>query len=520
MEHGTHILPASMLPYLCNKVGDRWEFNDNMREGWIDGKPPVFINDCYWPFIDTDYPESHKRQQHLMGGSGSGKSRFLATKFLLKAQNKDYFRLLYVRQTKESIKKSTYQLFIDIINEYGWNRKFKPNKTTFDILCVDTQNVMFSAGLDDVSKLQSIADPTDIWIEEPISQNTNNNVSFKAYTELLRRLRTPLAELHLHSSYNPINKASFYYTKFVKTKVYPSDQVAILNTTYLDNPFLPEAYKAELENLINVNEDEANVFAFGRWGDSESKHRWVRTFKPARHVKNTTKSIEALKDVAFIPGEPVDLIYDFNVVPYMPMAASQSLFRNKWVRDYKTGLQVFKQVLQVRYFREYALSNPFNSAEHVTNRFITDYIEPYGKVPVDYYGDATGDYGVPGLGSRDVASRYIPIVNVLKQNDLWHNDSKKVLKGNPYLVDQRELVEDILAGKYDIEVVIDELNCPNFVEDLSSLQEGAKGFDKARDKNGVEHRGHFFSILSSHLCSKFKYLLKQRGTTGNESETE
>lgn len=492
MEFSTEIINGEYLSDLCYKQGDLWLWKPEVLDEYHH-KPPVIINSAFWPFIARGYRECRAKHQQLMGGSGSGKSEFLATKFLLKAQQPGYFRLIYTRKHATEIRLSTFQLFKDVIAKYGWGYKFRVLESTMDIRCLTTNNMIWSAGLDDVDKLKSIADPTDIWIEEPISKSDAANVTIKDYTELMRRLRTPKAPTHLHSSYNPINKRSFYYTEFFKKKTFGTD-VAIVRTTYRDNPFLPADYRQMLNDLYTINEDEAQIFSDGQWGEGLTEGRWIRTFKRVRHVGY----------VPFINGLPVHLTYDFNVKPYMTLLAGQLLVKpNQLWRDGTT-----KDVLQVRIFHEYCLSNPHNSAEAVTKAFVNDYPLQFGAMPVSYYGDASGKNGIPGIGGDFNA--YVPIKNVLAP--YLHNTSNKTLPKNPFLIDARELVEDVLGGKYAIEVLIDESNCPNLITDFEDLREAVAGFDKQKDKNQVEQLGHTYSSFSYLICSMFNNLLKQRGT--------
>lgn len=247
------------------------------------GQIPVCINDVYIPHLSR--PE---RIQIRYGGSASGKSDVTASELLFKALKQPYFRGLFVRKFKESVRDSQFALFDDLIKRYELGQYFKVNRSEMDIICLHNGNKLLSGGLDDVDKLKSIPDVTDIWIEEPIDRK--GSVTEADFTELNRRLRCDKASNHIYLTFNPIAKESWIYRLLFSQNIF--DTFA-LKTTYRDNMFLPENTPEQYEALRKTNPQEYEIYANGEWGSSDDME--TRLF--------TDESIEdLLTNGSFLPG--------------------------------------------------------------------------------------------------------------------------------------------------------------------------------------------------------------------------
>ena len=229
------------------------EAAENIRKS---GLHPIVVNDAYLSAMFR--PE---RIQILYGGSGSGKSDFKATELLAKCLANPYCRVMYCRKVKDTIRMSQFQLFKDVIKRYALEPFFAVTEQDMKIVCKLNGNLLFARGLDDIDKVTSIAEVTDIWLEEPIDRR--GTISSGDFTELDRRLRSPLASNHIHLTFNPISKESWIHDYFFKSNTY---QAFILKTTYLDNHFAPDAQKQQFEILKEKKPDEYAVYALGEWG--------------------------------------------------------------------------------------------------------------------------------------------------------------------------------------------------------------------------------------------------------------
>ena len=251
-------LPASMFR----------QITDEQRGILIgQGRTPIVVNDVFlnnlllWGGKDVQFrPE---RIQISYGGSGSGKSDFKATELLAKLLIQPYCRLLFTRKYAAQIRDSQFLLLKDLIKRYGLSQYFEV-KESMDIRCVLNGNMALAAGLDDVDKLKSIPDITDIWIEEPIDRK--GTVLESDFLELDRRLRCDKAPNHIHLTFNPVSKQSWIYRLLFERDIY---QTYALKTTYRDNHFLPENQRLQFEALQKVNYEEWDIYANGNWGSGD-----------------------------------------------------------------------------------------------------------------------------------------------------------------------------------------------------------------------------------------------------------
>jgi len=223
---------------------------------WAAGIYPVIINDVY--LSNFNRPE---RIQIWYGGSGGGKSDAKATELLLKCLFNPYCRVMFVRKTKDSVRLSQFQLFKDLIKRYGWSDLFSVGDQAMKIVCLQNGNMLFGKGLDDVDKIKSIPDVTDIWLEEPIDKK--GNISSSDFTELNRRLRCLKASNHIHLTFNPISIESWIYEYFFKSNEYGAFKLC---TTYKDNYFSDPETGRQFEILKTKKPDEYKVYALGEWG--------------------------------------------------------------------------------------------------------------------------------------------------------------------------------------------------------------------------------------------------------------
>ena len=222
----------------------------------VSGFIPITVNDAYLPHRFR--PE---RIQILYGGSGSGKSDFKATELLCKCLTQKFCRVLFLRKFREQVRDSQFLLFKGLIARYGLEQYFQVKESEMDIICRLNGNMLLSGGLDDVDKLKSTPDITDIWIEEPIDRR--GSISSTDFTELDRRLRCPLASNHIHLTFNPISKESWIYDYFFRSDAYRAFK---LKTTYIDNHYSPQEQIRQFEILKEKKPDEYAVYALGEWG--------------------------------------------------------------------------------------------------------------------------------------------------------------------------------------------------------------------------------------------------------------
>lgn len=209
------------------------------------------------------------RIQIFYGGSGSGKSVFLAQRCIwdLLQGGRNY---LITRQVARTIKTSVFAQVVRIIAEWGVGSLFSINKSDFLITCANGCQIAF-AGLDDVEKIKSIVPAkgawTDIWCEEATEMDHN------AVKQLSKRQRggNPNIPKRLTLSFNPILKSHWIFEEYFNPVAwedaqteYTSPDLSILKTWYIHNRFLTADDVRDLENEKDAY--YRNVYTFGNWG--------------------------------------------------------------------------------------------------------------------------------------------------------------------------------------------------------------------------------------------------------------
>lgn len=212
------------------------------------------FNDVYIPYLDnTD------RYLIFYGGGSSGKSFYIAQRYIYKLIHPERCNLLVVRQTADTNRRSTFPLLKQVRSQWNLEKYFKINESDMRIKCTLTGNEVAFAGLDDVEKIKSITfengELTDIWVEEATEcQEADIN-------QLKVRLRGGKSKKQMVLSFNPINVQHWIKRHFIDSKL-----ATVCFSTYKDNKFLTEDDKKALEDLKYTDEYTYNVYCLGHWG--------------------------------------------------------------------------------------------------------------------------------------------------------------------------------------------------------------------------------------------------------------
>ena len=212
------------------------------------------FNDVYLPYLEND-----DRYLIFYGGGSSGKSYFIAQRYIYKLIHPTRCNLLVVRQTADTNRRSTFPLLKQVISNWNLAKHFKVNESDMRIKCLLTGNEVAFAGLDDVEKIKSITfengELTDIWVEEATEcQEADIN-------QLKVRLRGGKSKKQMVLSFNPINIQHWIKKHFIDSKL-----ATVCFSTYKDNKFLTEDDKKALEDLKLTDEYVYNVYCLGQWG--------------------------------------------------------------------------------------------------------------------------------------------------------------------------------------------------------------------------------------------------------------
>jgi len=215
----------------------------------------VTVNDAYLSLRDYSH-----RFEVVMGGAGSGKSYAVAQTRILGVldpanQGRKY---LCLRKIGKSLRHSVFSLLKSIIADMGFTDDFVINKTDMSFTSKRPgKGEILLGGLDDVEKLKSIHDVTDIWVEEATEITQSDLI------QLNLRLRGPGPKKQIVLTFNPISQLHWLKAYFFDT---PQANTRITTTTYKDNVFLDDAYREELESLRDIDPYYYQVYTLGEWG--------------------------------------------------------------------------------------------------------------------------------------------------------------------------------------------------------------------------------------------------------------
>lgn len=219
------------------------------------------FNSIYLPHLNN-----LSRTQIFYGGSGSGKSVFLAQRVVwdILEGKRNY---LVCRQVGRTIRKSVFNEIKKVITDFNVRDLFTINQTDLVITCKNGKQILFS-GLDDPEKIKSITPEsgvvTDIWIEEA------TETDYKTVKDLNKRLRGGSSDIakRMTLSFNPILQSHWIYNEyFSKTDNqadYKDDKLSILKTWYIHNRFLTPEDVHDLET--ETDPYYYNVYTLGNWG--------------------------------------------------------------------------------------------------------------------------------------------------------------------------------------------------------------------------------------------------------------
>jgi len=214
-------------------------------------------------FVDYLLDWEHE-EYFLYGGYGSGKSDNTALK-LLKLSFEEKRIILIARKVYATLNDSCYRLIKQVAKRNQMDMFLEYKSYPLYIRNKITGSEFIFKGLDDREKLKSLPDVSIAWLEEC------SEFSYDDYLEIRGRLRSPKQSIHRILTTNPISKSSWIYKHYFVNKKIDRNKVLIHHSTCEDNPFLPQSYIDNLDELKFVDEDLYRIARLGEFGTVGTK---------------------------------------------------------------------------------------------------------------------------------------------------------------------------------------------------------------------------------------------------------
>lgn len=212
--------------------------------------------------VFTELKNTTQRIVVNVGGAGSSKSYSTAQYLIEKFIKEKHKKILVCRKTLPALKITAYYLIVDLLKKYSIYNFLKHNKTDRIIYNLRNHNFLYFTSIDDPEKIKS-TDWNYIWVEEA------TELSYDDYLTLYTRLRS----LETYNTFNQIiltlNPSDIH--SWIYEKLITQENINIINSTYKDNPYLPNSYKLSLEKLIEQDEQYYRIYTLGEWTNSTNK---------------------------------------------------------------------------------------------------------------------------------------------------------------------------------------------------------------------------------------------------------
>lgn len=219
------------------------QINLNLKKG-------LFVPKFYPLLLDYSH-----RWEFWCGSAGSGKSYFLTQRAIIRCCN-EKIRFVVCRRYGTTLRQSVFALFKEVLAKWQLTQFVKIKETDMSITFPNGSQIIL-LGLDEETKLLSLANVSAVWVEEAFE------VPQPLIEQLNLRMRGQASNQQIWLSWNPISKNSYLYGFTVEN---PPENSVYVHSTFRDNVFLNKEYIQALEELYTRNPAKARVFCDGEWG--------------------------------------------------------------------------------------------------------------------------------------------------------------------------------------------------------------------------------------------------------------
>lgn len=214
---------------------------------------------------------SKKRYIVMRGSAGSGKSVDTAQNYILRLMQDKGRNLVAMRKSDITNRDSTfaeltaaiYRIFGDKADQY-----WQINKSPLQLTCRANGNKIIFRGMNDDKqreKLKSITFQkgklTDVWLEEATEFT---QADLEIIDDRLRGDLPPEQFYQIRMTFNPVSSNHWIKKVFFD---FPDANTFTHHSTYLDNRFIDDAYKARMERRKLIDPEGYRIYGEGEWGE-------------------------------------------------------------------------------------------------------------------------------------------------------------------------------------------------------------------------------------------------------------
>lgn len=215
----------------------------------------------------SEVHRSTKRYVALKGSAGSGKSVDTAQQYLIRLLQDKGRNLVCIRKSDVTNRDSTYAELTGAIYRLGLSKYFECGLSPLQIRCINGNMIIFRGVNDERQreKLKSITFQkgklTDVWIEEATELTQSD---FEIIDDRLRG-NLPSGQFYqIKMTFNPVNKNHWIKKQFFDRQ---DENTLTCHSSYLDNRFIDDAYKARMQRRKEVDPDGYRIYGLGDWGE-------------------------------------------------------------------------------------------------------------------------------------------------------------------------------------------------------------------------------------------------------------
>lgn len=218
------------------------------------------VNQSFYPLL-----RDRNRFNILKGGAGSGKSVFGHQRMLYRFLVERGHNAVVIRKVGATIGISCWPLTMQLLADWNAYPLTKINRSNATITNKLNGNEIKFMGLDDIEKIKSItftSGPlTDILIEEA------TEITEEDFNQLNLRLRgMAIQPFQITMMFNPVSDMHWMKRRFYDNPGSKKKQITLHHSTYLDNRFIDDGYREQLEALKFEDRVYYEVYALGNWG--------------------------------------------------------------------------------------------------------------------------------------------------------------------------------------------------------------------------------------------------------------